>query len=91
MTTINERFKRAYKVLEEEFSNMDTDIIDTVREEGPNLMWLRNEAKLWEDYEEDTSMIIDGVNQDPNHPDNLSDIVWRSFKLGKLGWYCTND
>jgi hypothetical protein len=58
---------------------------------GIDLMWLRNEAGLWEDYEEDESMLIDDCDQNPNHPDNLSALVWRSFKHCHLGWFDSKD
>lgn len=86
MATINERFKRTYKVLEKQFKTTSKEDMEELCEDGLNLRWLRNEAGLWEDFEEDVTMIIDGCNLDPNHPDNLSDAVWRSFKICKLGW-----
>lgn len=89
MTTINERYKRAYELLVGTFSTMDSEDKAEVRQNGLCLRWLRNEADLWIDFEEDLTMIIDDCNQDPNHPDQLSDAVWRSFKLCHLGWYST--
>lgn len=86
--TIQTRFKRAYQVLEDEFKVMDTQAeSDKYRESGVNLTWLRNEAKLWEDYEEDLTMVLGCCNVDPNHPDNLSSLVWDAFKMNYLGWY----
>tara|TARA_R110000850_G_scaffold270524_1_gene403607 strand:- start:1418 stop:1693 length:276 start_codon:yes stop_codon:yes gene_type:complete len=91
MTTINERYKRAYQLLVGTFSTMSSKDKDAVRQNGLDLRWLRNEAGLWKDFEEDLTMVIDDCNQDPNHPDQLSAAVWRSFKLLHLGWYSTRD
>lgn len=87
MSSIQDRFKRTYKLLEEVFSVMSKEDITTIRKEGINLMTIRNKAGLWGDYEEDISVVIDGYQVDPNHPDNLSSIVWESFKNCHLGWF----
>lgn len=81
MITIQDRFKRAYDVLVDFYNDDTTKMRELIAEDSLSLMWLRNEAKLWEDYEEDMTMIIDGMNMDPNHPDNLSAYVWQCFKL----------
>ena len=86
MTTIQERYKRVYDFLATELDEWSAEELDLLRNEGMDLMYLRNETGLWEDYEEDETMIIDGCNQDPNHPDNLSHAVWKSFALCHLGW-----
>lgn len=91
MTTIQERYKRVYEVLVSTFASMSEEDKNTVRKEGINLRWLRNEARLWSDFVEDESMVIDDCNQDPAHPDQLSDSVWGSFKLCHLGWYTHNE
>lgn len=81
MTTIQDRFKRAYQVLRDIADDNLDYMRNLIKEDDLNLMHLRNEAKLWSDYEEDMTMIIDGVQCDPNHPDNLSHNVWETFKL----------
>lgn len=80
MITIQDRFKRAYQVLVDLYNKDNTYARELIAEDSLSLMWLRNEAKLWQDYEEDMTMVIDGVNMDPNHPDNLSAYVWQCFK-----------
>lgn len=81
MTSMQERFKRAYNVLESEAETLDEDTYKQILSgDNINLMWLRNEAGLWADYEEDISWIIDDVNYDPNHPDNLSHSVYELWK-----------
>ncbi len=89
MSNMQERFKRTYKVLEEESKTWDEDTFNTVvKGDNLNLMWLRNEANLWEDWDEDKDWIIDGVHYDPNHPDNLSYSVyklWQSVKQNQRG------
>ncbi|AGH31898.1 hypothetical protein VPIG_00040 [Vibrio phage PWH3a-P1] len=83
MSKMEERFKRAYQVLDkvikechptpEQYNKFVVcDIVD--------LMWLRNEADLWSDYETDGSWVINGINYDPNHPDNLSHSVYKLWQ-----------
>lgn len=74
--TYVKRFKRAWETLE----SLDQDAMYIAKEHGLNLMWLRNQAGLWVDYEECEDMEFDGINMDPNHPDNLSAYVWDCFK-----------
>ena len=71
---------RAFNVLVEFQKANEFVMSEQLKDNDLNLRWLRNEAKLWEDYEEDESCIINGVNYDPNHPDNLSAVVWASFR-----------
>lgn len=77
MKAYTERFKRAWAKLE----SIEPHALEIAKEHGLDLMWLRNQAGLWVDYEENEDMIINGINMDPNHPDNLSDYVWKCFKL----------
>lgn len=84
MSTMGERFKRAYKVLDEDLKlafPLKGERVSVILENGIDLRALRNEANLWEDYIEDKSWIIGGVNCDPNHPDNLSDIVYKHWLM----------
>lgn len=81
MVTIQERFLRAWKVLDDYRVNNPTEMSRMIKSDELGRMWLRNEAKLWEDYVEDPVMIIECVNVDPNHPDNLSEQVWHSFRV----------
>jgi hypothetical protein len=88
MATYAERFKRTYAVMEKEYDRVvnQPDGIHRYEELKTgkyqfNLMWLRNSANLWEDYVEDSEMIINGCQMDPNHPDNLSAYVWECFKV----------
>ena len=41
-----------------------------------NLQWLRNAARLWTDYTPNDFYMFDGVDYDPNNPDNLSNSVF---------------
>lgn len=79
MTDMQERFKRAFEVLEKEYQliKSEDDYEPFLDGDSLCLRWLRNEAKLWEDYEEDNLWIINGVDYNPNHPDNLSDSVYK--------------
>lgn len=86
MSSMEYRFKRAFKVLDEDSKSWSEEEFEAVISEGLNLMWLRNEAKLWSDYEEDADWLLDGVQYDPNHPDNLSDSVFKLWKQTK-GYY----
>lgn len=80
MATIQERFMRAFNVLIEFQKENEFVMSEQLKDDDLNLMWLRNEAKLWEDYEEDVTCIINGIQYDPNHPDNLSAVVWKAFR-----------
>lgn len=83
MSIMEERFKRAYQVLDKEIKDNypePEDYNKFVMCDMVDLMWLRNEARLWEDYKEDSSWIINGVNYDPNHPDNLSSSVYKLWQ-----------
>lgn len=46
--------------------------------------WLRNACKLWADWKENEEFVIDGVNHDPNHPDNLSHRVFKEWLEEKI-------
>lgn len=91
---MKERFTRAYLVLQEEWNNLTKDQQTKILEgsEYLCLRWLRNEANLWEDYKEDPKWMIGCVACDPNHPDNLSDMVTKTFLshkrlgIGDLEW-----
>lgn len=83
MSTMEERFKRAYKVLDEGIKlnyPLQEDYRKFIETDCIDLRLLRNEASLWEDYKEDVSWIIGGVSCDPNHPDNLSDLVFKHWQ-----------
>ena len=78
---MQERFKRAFKILENESKFWDYETYTKVLyEDALDLRWLRNAAKLWSDYEEDVSWVIKGIHYDPNHPDNLSEQVYNTWK-----------
>lgn len=82
MVTIQDRFIRAFNVLVEKQRVHPEDMKDALKNDDLCLMWLRNEANLWEDYDEsDTTCRVDGVNYDPAHPDNLSAQVWNAFRI----------
>lgn len=82
MVTIQDRFIRAFNVLVEKQRVHPEDMKDALKNDDLCLMWLRNEANLWEDYDEsDTTCLVNGVNYDPNHPDNLSAQVWNAFRI----------
>jgi len=84
MNNMQERFKRVFQFLEDTY--LDPDNIegqDVLLSGELNLMWLRNETGLWEDYEEDPYWIINGIQYDPNHPDNLSDSVYKWWLKSK--------
>lgn len=81
MVTIQERFMRAFNVLMKFQKENEFVMSEQPKDNDLNLTWLRNEAKLWEDYEEDMTCIVGGVNYDPNHPDNLSASVWNAFRI----------
>ena len=80
MNKMHERFTRAYNVLDKAIKEEYPDIEDRKQLQEINLMWLRNEANLWVDWEADDSWIVDGVHCDPNHPDNLSSMVFNYWK-----------
>ncbi len=84
MSTMEQRFKRAFQVLENIHIDADYQaMFGIIHENALCLRWLRNEAKLWEDYVQDEEWLINGVDYDPNHPDNLSDAVYRTWKSTK--------
>lgn len=83
MNNMQARFKRAYQVLDKEYGTMnDEHKQQMVHENAICLRWLRNEAKLWEDYEEDP-WYVNGCDNNPNHPDNLSYLVYEWWKTVK--------
>jgi len=77
---MEQRFKRAFILLVNESKGWTKEEFTSVLEHGLNLMWLRNEANLWVDYVEDKDWVINGVNYDPNHPDNLSNSVFELWR-----------
>ena len=77
---MKERFFRAWEVLEEYKREFPGDMLDMLENDELNLMWVRNEAGLWDDWVEDPSMIVNGIDYNPNHPDNLSALVWDTFR-----------
>ena len=68
MIDMQKRFKRAFDILTNESNNWSKEDYKLALDGELHLMWLRNEAKLWEDYVEDRGWIINGINYDPNHP-----------------------
>lgn len=85
MSDMKTRFVRALNKLEETWETLSQDEKDSILsgDEQFCTRWLRNESGLWADYQEDESFIINGVQTDPNHPDNLSDMVLSWFLLNK--------
>ncbi|QAY01388.1 hypothetical protein ASwh1_328 [Aeromonas phage Aswh_1] len=84
MSNIQSRYRRVMDWLETQLIENPEDIKIAIKYDSVNLMVLRNATNLWVDYEENTDYILDGVNHDPNHPDNLSAIVWNNFRSKHL-------
>lgn len=83
VSNMEERFQRAYQVLDKAIKECHPNPEDYnkfVMCDMVDLMWLRNEADLWKDYEDNPSWIINGINYDPNHPDNLSGSVYKLWQ-----------
>lgn len=77
---VRNRYQRAMAWLETAMENDPAMMKCAVETNNANLMVLRNSVNLWEDYEENPDYILGDVNHDPNHPDNLSAIVWDDFR-----------
>jgi hypothetical protein len=82
---MEERIKRGYNFLVEESKEWNYQLTtavlyeDYIDEEGL-LRWVRDVAKLWVGYEKDEDWVINGIDFNPNHPDNVSRIIldlWR--------------
>lgn len=78
--SIKNRYDRAMSWLETMMEQEPDHMKFAIKTDMPNLRVLRNEVELWKDYKENPDYILGGVNHDPNHPDNLSSIVWNDFK-----------
>lgn len=88
MSNMKARFVRALDTLKKEFDKLSPEDKESVLSGKEQFCgrWLRNEAELWTDYEEDLSFVVDGVQTDPNHPDNLSYMVisWFLYTRGGI-------
>lgn len=78
------RFFRAWEVLEKHKKEFPGDMLDMIENDEISRMWIRNEANLWTDWISDKQYIIDGVDYNPGHPDNLSETVWQAFRIAYM-------
>jgi hypothetical protein len=82
---MEERIKRGYNLLVEEAKEWDYEFTQLVlyedyKDEEALLRWIRNVAKLWVGFEKDEDWVINGIDFNPNHPDNVSKFIldlWR--------------
>ncbi len=69
---MNTRFKRTYKTIQDIYEECNPDEKNSMLEGDLCLRYLRNESGLWDDWNEDSFWKFDGVDYNPDHPDNLS-------------------
>lgn len=83
MNIIQREYNKAMQFLESIWSKSSHEEKMNMTMYGINGRWLRNEANMWESYVDSVEYILNGINYDPLHPDNLSAIVIKDFLESK--------
>lgn len=84
MNKMQQEYDKAMTFLKEEWSKLSPQEKNSITINGINGLWVRNESGLWESYEECQDFILNGIDYNPLHPDNLSAMVIEDFMNSEM-------